>query len=64
MQNKNVGTSQNIEYVKYFAYQQNKYIWKDDIVQFSALRVPDDKLKLNDIIDKSCGLTAEQQSNG
>lgn len=53
---------QGEKYLKYFVYQHHKYIWKDDTVQFVALRVPDDSLKLNDIIDNSCGLTNEEQS--
>lgn len=63
MQNDSISIEgQGEEYIKYFLYQHHKYIWKDDIIQFVPIKVPDESLKLNDIIDNSCGLTSEEQS--
>lgn len=46
--------------IKYFTYQHSKYIWQDDILQFTALKVPDEKLTLNCFLEDSHGLTQEE----
>lgn len=47
--------------LKHFTYQHSKYIWRDNLRRFCALKVPDEKLTLNSFVEESHGLTPERQ---
>lgn len=63
VRNERVVVRNEEKFIKYFVHQHNKYVWQNDSVQFSAIKIPDDDLTLNNIIENSIGLTHDEHKN-